>query len=390
MSATREPSLSPMVLLVGPELTMIGGMAGVLGQILNLDFDGRYRVQCVPVTLSSAEGESAIRRLARHLRQLWVLRRAIRRTGAAIVHVHTCSGFSFYRSVLDLWIARWTGARVILHIHGAAFDEFYERTGTIARWFIEWSLSHADCVIALSDGWRRKLQGMAPNARIAVVENAIDIPETVTERIHDGPCRFLMLARMDEWKGVDDLLDACARLRADGLAVEVALAGPPGTAGNQAVLNQKIRDRGLDGFVRYIGPVQGEEKTRLLEWADVYVQPSRHEGMPLSLLEALAYGLAVVATRVGAVPEVIEDRRHGLLVPPGDPGQLAGAMRELATDEGLREALSRAGRDLVRRRFSLSRLRDDLLSLYDDVLAPSPEPAPTLRAMHHYRCPVRN
>ena len=358
---------------------MIGGMAGVMGQILNLDFDGQYRVQCVPVTMSSVEGESAIRRLARHVRQLWVLRCAIRQTGAAIVHIHTCSGFSFYRSVLDMWIARWTGARVALHVHGAAFDEFYEQTGAIARRLIGWSLSRADCVIALSDGWRRKLQSMSPAARIAVVENAIELPETVAERRHDGPCRFLMLARMDEWKGVDDLLDACALLRTDELVVEVALAGPPGTAGDQAVLSQKILDRGLDGSVRYIGPVEGEEKARFLQWADAYVQPSRHEGMPLSLLEALAYGLAVVATRVGAVPEVIDDRLHGLLVPPGDPGQLARAMRELATDEGLREAMSRAGRDLVRRRFSLARFRKDLVSLYDSLV-----PAPGLVASRIY------
>ncbi|MFH1109024.1 MAG: glycosyltransferase family 4 protein [Planctomycetota bacterium] len=371
MSATREPSSPATVLLVGPEPTMIGGMAGVMGQILNLDFDGRYRIECVPVTMSSGIGESIVRRVARHVRQLWVLRRAIRRTGAAVVHIHTCSGSSFYRSVLDMWIARWTGARVALHVHGAAFDEFYEQAGAIARRFIESSLSRADCVIALSDGWRRKLQSMSPAARIAVVENAIELPETVAERRHDGPCRFLMLARMDEWKGVDDLLDACALLRADGLVVEVALAGPPGTAGDQAVLNQKIRDRDLDGAVRYIGSRQGVEKTKLFEWADAYVQPSRHEGMPLSLLEALAYGLAVVATRVGAVPEVIDDRLHGLLVPPGDPGQLARAMRELATDEGPREAMSRAGRDLVRRRFSLARFRRDLVSLYDSlVLAP--------------------
>ncbi|MEK7730445.1 MAG: glycosyltransferase family 4 protein, partial [Planctomycetota bacterium] len=105
-----------------------------------------------------------------------------------------------------------------------------------------------------------------------------------------------------------------------------------------------------------------------LQWADAYVQPSRHEGMPLSLLEALAYGLAVVATRVGAVPEVIDDRLHGLLVPPGDPGQLAHAMRELATDEELREAMSRAGRDLVRRRFNVARFRKDLVSLYDSLV----------------------
>ena len=102
------------------------------------------------------------------------------------------------------------------------------------------------------------------------------------------------------------------------------------------------------------------------------------------------FGLCSRLHDVGAVPEVIDDRLHGLLAPPGDPDQLARAMRELATDEGLREALSQAGRDLVRRRFSLSRLRDELLSLYDDVLTPSPEPARTLGALHRYRSPARD
>jgi len=353
---------------------MTGGMAGVIGQILALDFNKRYRFHCVPVTLSSDAGEVAFKRFARHFRQLLVLWRQIRRSGATLAHLHTCSGFSFYRSALDLALARWAGCRVILHIHGAAFDVFHEQAGVFGRWIIAWTLRRADCVVALSEGWRRKLQAMAPGTRIVVVENAVETSTETMTRGHDGAPRFLMLARMDEWKGVDDLLDACAQLHAKKLTFELVLAGPPGTAGDETVLNQKIRERALAGVVRYIGPVRGEEKERLLQWADVYVQPSLHEGMPLSMLEALACGLPVIATRVGAVPEVIEDGRHGLLIPPGRPDPLASAIMELATGTSLREAMGREGRGLVRSRFSLSRFRDELLALYDGVLMPSSSP----------------
>jgi glycosyltransferase involved in cell wall biosynthesis len=89
--------------------------------------------------------------------------------------------------------------------------------------------------------------------------------------------------------------------------------------------------------------------------------------MPISMLEALAYGLPVVATRVGAVPEVIEDRKCGLLVSPHEPAELSRAMGAIATDRKLLKALSREALALSAKRFSPHRFRDDLLSLYDGI-----------------------
>jgi len=176
-----------------------------------------------------------------------------------------------------------------------------------------------------------------------------------------------LLARMDAWKGIDDLLDACATLRAAECPFELALAGPEGTAGDAGVLEEKIRRRGLESSVRYVGPVRGEEKTNLLRWADVCVQPSHHEGMPISLLEALAHGLPIVATSVGAVPEVIRDGVHGRLVPPHQPNRLGDALRELAEDPRRRCTMSTAAVDLARARFSLERFERDLMAVYDNL-----------------------
>ena len=342
-------------------------MATVVGQTLGLDYAGRFQTALLETTTSSGNGESFLGRIGRHVRQLMRLRQLVRRTHSPIVHIHTCSGFSFYRATLDMLVAKQHGCRVVLHIHGAAFDVFHAQAGFPGRRMIAWSLERADRVIALSDGWRDKLRAMAPKAHVVVVENAVDAPAAVTGKDDDAPCHFLLLARMDVWKGIDDLLDACATLPADGLKFEVTLAGPAGSAGDAAELDRKIRSRSLEETVRYVGEVIGEGKADLLRMADAYVQPSHHEGMPIAILEAIAHGLPIVATRVGAVPEVITHGLEGQLVSPHAPDELARAMQELAANRQRRGAMSRAARELAESRFSVSRLRDDLVAVYDDL-----------------------
>lgn len=256
----------------------------------------------------------------------------------------------------------------MLHIHGAYFDEFFQDLDVVRRRVASAILAGADAVIALSAGWRDKLERMSPGANVVIVENAVDVPPCLPPRAHGGPVRFLLLARMDKIKGIDDLLDACAYLRRDGVAFDVALAGPPGSAGDGPVLMDKIRQRCLDGCVRYIGEVHGEKKRDLFRWADVYVQPSHHEGMPISMLEALAAALPVVSTAVGSVPEVLADDEAGILVPAREPQKLARAMASIAADADRRAAASRSAYALAVRRFPEKRLEADLVRLYDAVM----------------------
>ena len=369
------------VIVIGPPPNQIGGMASVVGQMMSMTFADGYQTELLPLTLSPGDHESILGRIMRHTGQIRRLQKTIRRTQAAIVHIHTCSGFSFYRSALDMWVAQRLGCRAILHVHGATFDEFFDRQPRWRRRLIAWSLTRADRVVALSEGWRNTLRNMAPRARITVIENAVDLPPERPHDIDHQPCRFLLLARMDEWKGIDDLLAACVRLHRDAVPMTLTLAGPPGTAGDETTLQKKIHNRGLDRVVRYIGPVQGQAKTNLWASSDVYVQPSRHEGMPISLLEALAHGLPVIATRVGAVPEVIEHDVQGLLVPAGQPDLLADALADLAMHPLRRRALAVAARSLAGERFSTARFEQDLHALWHTTHAhPLREPPRTILA----------
>jgi len=373
-SVQRKPVT---VVVSGPPGGALGGMASVCRQMEMPGFCGRFRLVFEPFTLSDSPRRFLVFSIGRHLRQLarWI--GTLRRQGALIVHLHTCSGFSFYRSALDMVLARWMRCRTVLHIHGARFDEFFRGEPTWRRWLISKILAQADRVIALSQGWQERLENLAPDARVTVIENAVDEPGIVERAAHHGPCHFIMLARMDDWKGVEELLDAGAILKRRGVAFRLTLAGPPGSAGDSSTIAGQIAERGLKESVRYVGPLHGEDKERLFVSADVYVQPSRHEGMPLAVLEAMAHGLPIVATAVGAVPEVVEPHRIGLLVPARDPTALADALQSLANDAEGRTRMGQEARALAGRRFSVTRFQADLQSLYVELVGAAAQPGRT-------------
>ena len=355
------------VIIIGPPPSTVGGMASVVSQMRGLGFGAGYRVAFFPTTSAPDERKTLWQRVGRHVRHLGRLRRTIRQAYRPIVHIHTCSGYSFLRSALDMMVARRHGCPTVLHIHGARFDAFYETQPAYRRMMIRRCLTLADRVIALSEGWSRKLRDMAPNARLSVIENAIESPPSIAAPRRAGPLRFVLLARMDTWKGIDDLLSACATVAERTVEFEVMLAGPAGSAGDATTLREKINAIGLEDHVRYIGSVHGSEKDTLLRDADAYVLSSWNEGLPISLLEALAYGLPSVCTRVGAVPEVIVEGREGLLVPARQPEALAEAMLSMINDPARRATMSAAARRLAQKRFSADRLRSDLVRLYDSL-----------------------
>lgn len=362
------------VVQLGPPADALGGMASVVEQINGLSLGPRFETVSFSATSAPSGGERLPAKLFRHVSAMIRLARLVHRERCAIVHVHTCSGFSFYRSLLDALVARLLMRRVVLHVHGGMFGDFFHGSSRFGRFIIRHGLRCADAVVALSESWRMVLERMSPGARVAVIENAVRLPELKRDEATDPACdasarmcRFLLLARMDAWKGVDDLFEACARLHREAVPFELTLAGPSGTAGDAVSLNERIEHLGLSKCVRYVGEVRGRAKEKQFRGSDVYVQPSHSEGMPISVLEAFSYALPVIATDVGAMGEVITGGREGLIVSRHAPDELADAMGRLARDPKSRRAMGSAALQLMRRRFSESRLRDDLVLLYEKL-----------------------
>lgn len=180
----------------------------------------------------------------------------------------------------------------------------------------------------------------------------------------DRPLSMLCVGTLHEVKGQAFLIDACRRLAERGLDVRCDFVGG---GPDRADLEKQVREAGLESRVRFLGERTRAEVAELLGRTDVVVAPSvptadgRREGIPVALMEAAASGAAVVASRLSGIPELIEDGKEGLLVPPRDTGALADALARLCTDGELRQQLGRDGRMKVLNEFDLGANAAELL-----------------------------
>jgi glycosyltransferase involved in cell wall biosynthesis len=189
--------------------------------------------------------------------------------------------------------------------------------------------------------------GVRPS-RIVVVPNGAPDPSTVPPRNPPtGPPTIGMIGRLDPQKGIEDFVDATARLDRAGLRLRVSVR-----EGSQGSYGREVRERLVRSGVQI---VERSDGLSFMTDLDIAVVPSRYEGSPLVLLEAMAMGLPIVASDIPGIREFIDHGRTGLLVPPGDPASMAAAIQGLLDDEPLRRRLGAAARQAAMDRFPMER-----------------------------------
>ncbi len=185
--------------------------------------------------------------------------------------------------------------------------------------------------------------------RVVHVPNGVNPDEFAAPRWEPERFRFVFAGRHEPQKGLDVLVDAVSILRAEGKGpFEVLLIGH---GSRTPRLKELVRASRLDATVKFLGTVERPALVEAYLSASAFVLPSRFEGFPISILEAWAAGLPVIATSAGGIPEVATSE-NAILVPPGDAARLAAAMETMLLDPDLRRRLGTAGRRLVRERFT--------------------------------------
>ena len=352
------------VLMVGPLPPPVGGMASVVQNLVQ-GLGGRVELQVLNNVKTTAADRSLWRGVAAQLRLLGRLAWACLAWRPAVVHIHTCSWFTFWRNGVDVLLARLLGRRVVLHIHGAQFHRFLGGLAGVRAWLARRLLRAAHRVVVLGEGWRGVLAAWADPARIVVVPNGVPLGQPVTPAA-DGPFRILCLANYEVRKGQEDLLRAVAGLRVSR-TVRVELLGFEAEPGRRQRLLDLAAELGLED-VDVPGPVMGAAKEARLAAAHCFCLPSYDEGLPMSMLEAMAVGLPVVATRVGAIPEAVVDGRDGLLFEPGDVTALRGHLARLIREPDTAARIGAAGRERLARELSLERSVELLLGVYQAMV----------------------
>jgi glycosyltransferase involved in cell wall biosynthesis len=166
-------------------------------------------------------------------------------------------------------------------------------------------------------------------------------------------------------KGVNELAEAIPTVLANQDHVAFLLCG----AGDVEEAYNRLQHQGFGQSIRYLGFVSEETKSELLATSDIYVLPSHSEGMPYSIIEAMAAALPIIATRIGSIPEVVVDGENGLLIPPGDVPALSGSIETLTADRELRQTMGEANRERIRLRYSSQTALESIRQVYDGLMS---------------------
>jgi glycosyltransferase involved in cell wall biosynthesis len=297
------------------------------------------------------------------------LARCLHRERADLLHAHQYTPF-FYSSLARLLYRR---PGILFTEHGRHHPDYPRRKRMLVN---RWLLKHRDRVVGVGEAVRQALIGNEgiPPERVGVIYNGIDttaFANGVTDRwavrkelgAQEHSLVILQVARLDYLKDhatAVRTLERVLRQRPDALLVLVG-EGP-----EYAKVRELVRQRGLESSVRFLG--LRNDVARLLRAADLFLLTSISEGIPLTLIEAMAAGLPVVTTRVGGVPEVVEEALTGCLTPAGDDALLAEKILHLAADRSLRLHMGRRGCERARALFSESHMHAQYHQLYQEML----------------------
>lgn len=329
--------------LIGPLPPPSGGMANQTRQLADLLAKEGVSVEVVQVNppyrprwMESVKGLRAIARLLPYLANLWQTAGRV-----DLFHVLANSGWSWHLFAAPaVWVAKVRGIPAVVHYHGGEAQAFFRR----AFAWIGPTLQRADAVVVPS----AFLQGVFARygVSVRVIPNVVDLSRFAPGgRKIDGEPRIVITRNLEPIYDIATALRAFRLVKERFPAARLTVAGSGPELKNLQALAAELE---VAGAVTFAGRLDIDQMAQLYNNADLMVNPSLADNLPVSILESLASGVPVVSTNVGGVPFLVEDGKTALLVPAGDPAAMAEAMVDLLTDRGKACRLTEAGRELAR------------------------------------------
>jgi glycosyltransferase involved in cell wall biosynthesis len=342
-------------------------MEAVLRDLMASPLGTRYRFHLI----ASYRTNRPVRRMLDFITALGSLARWCRGDGPRLVHIHSAVRGSLYRKSVCVALTALAGRPVVLQLHAGAgdIDAFAARLGPVRRALLGAAMRRADVVMSVSRAGARRIEENFAVEGIMVVPNpapAVNgvLPVAAPAEANGSDPQALFLGGFANpakggqvlLRALPAILDACPGLR-------VTLAGSDAPPDELTALQ-----RSYPG-IRWAGWLDHGAAREQLAQCDVFMMPSVSEGMPVALLEAMAYARAIVATPVGGIPDVVSDDAEAILVAHGDPAALTTGVLRAVGDRELRARLGRAAQARVEEEFNREKIFGRIAAIYDELLA---------------------
>ena len=347
-------------MMVGTALGNKGGIESVVRGYFDAGITNRLRIHYYPTHCDGMRVEKILFYVKRLVKIITNMRQY------RIVHVHTASIWSFRRLFPVILFAKMLHKKTVIHLHGAKFDIYYSQATNLEKFIIAYGFYITDKVVVLSREWLQKITTFCDSSKITIIPNSVPVnqlKENILKKKCEIPLTILFMGEIGQRKGVYDLLDAIKLLDLDNSQVKVLLCGN----GEIEKVSKYVADLGLKEVVELPGWISGQEKKKLLDEAYLYVLPSYFEGLPMSILEALATGIPVITTHVGGIPDAVRDGYNGFLVPTNSPQQIADRIEKVLNDKNLWNRLSKNALLTIKDHFSMKQTEEKLCVLYESL-----------------------
>lgn len=347
--------------MIGVDETSLGGMLTVAKNYMN---NAKFCKETNLIYIPSTTHGSKLSKMIFSLKAYHKISKTIKKKNIDIVHVHMSHGGSSIREGLIMRKARKLGCKTVAHLHSASFPIWYNNLSNVRKNIVSNMMQYADVIIALGEEWKNIYADVTKHKiRIEVIYNAV--PCQKVNCYNSEAKEILFLAHMIKRKGIDDLLQAISHIQnkiPDG--VSFSLYG----ADRDKNINDKIQSMKLGDVVHYKGWLTNEQKDICFKNTMLNVLPSYNEGLPMTILETMAYGIPNIATNIAAIPEAISDGKNGFLFTPGDIDRLETLLIDLISNPEKRRCISNVAYETIENKFSIDIHMKKVLELYNSLL----------------------
>lgn len=357
------------VIITAPSLDPTQNVSGV-SSVVNFIIDNNTKFNYIHFELGKKDNEKGgIHRISRVLKSYRKWKSILRQHPDAIIHYsYPLSGFSIVRDYPFLSFCMKERRKLVIHIHGGLFltapkIPFYLKA--ILKKVFSWNVPF----IVLSDSEVRILKNKFNAKIVHSLPNCVDLKDAkayaeAPQKEEGQSLNIGYLGRIEPNKGMTELLSACQTLKKEAISFKLFIAG-----------KEQIQDEYLPHFdqwlgknFQYSGLVSGQSKFDFLRNLDVFVLPSYFEGLPISLLECMSYGIVPIVTPVGSIPEVIKNGENGLFIKIKDPDSIVNAVKSLLSNKKLVMSLGTKARETVFRDFSPESFVEKLNAIYANIV----------------------
>lgn len=332
------------ICMIVPNPKVRGGIASVVNGYRGSELEKRHEVIYVESYRDGSKGQKLIKALSGYVHFFVQLIT----NHPDLVHIHSSFGPSFYRKMPFIYLGCLFGIPVVNHIHGAEFDSFYENASERKKRLIKKVYNKCSRLIVLSDEWKPLVGRIVPAHKIDVLENYCILPKRFSGQ-EKKKGQILFLGEIGERKGCFLMPDILEQIKRSCPSIRLVMAGD----GQIPQVKKAFAKKGLSDSVTFPGWVGRRKKQSLLNESEIFLFPTYYEGMPMAILEAMSYGLAIVTTNVGGIPRLIIPGRTGYLEAPGDVEKMAEDVACLLQDEALRQKLGEQAKERVAQHYSL-------------------------------------